>query len=535
MSIIVPVLRRLTDITALLLTLGGAALIVALILTLGIIKDLPSVPEPLRRIIETPATEIYAANGERILQIGGHDYVPLDQVAIDFLQAILATEDHRFWEHHGINKMRTLKALWTTIADGRLQGASTITQQLAKNLFFSFEQTYARKVKELLVSFQIESQFSKHEILEAYVNQIYFEPRAQGIASAARHFFGKRAAQLSLAESALLAGLPKSPTRYNPLRYPDRAKTRQQIVLARMVAAGFISPTEAEAAAAEPLTFGRQGGEALVGEYFVDWVLKDLEDRYGAQVVYHGGLKVTTTVDLQLQRLAESVLVQGLQTTEGLLQPPSATDGADEVQGALVSVQVNSGAVKAMVGGRDYAHSEFNRAVAGNRLPGSGFKPFLYYTAFERLGLTPASVLKDQPVSLAVDGASDWRPRNFRREYQGPLILKKAFAESVNSIAAQLVALTGPQPVIDTARRCGIESPLAPVYSVALGTSGVSPLEMAAAFGTLAAGGMHYSPFGVWRVEDWDGQVLEEHIVSGEQVLDPRLTYQVVDLLQGVL
>ena len=188
-----------------------------------------------------------------------------------------------------------------------------------------------------------------------------------------------------------------------------------------------------------------------------------------------------------------------------------------------------------MVGGRDYAESEYNRAVQNSRLPGSAFKPFLYYTALETLGVTPATVFADKPVRVPVAGAPDWRPRNFERSYQGPVILKKSLTQSINSIAAQLVARTGPEAVIDVARRCGITSPLAPVYSVALGTSGVSPLEMASGFATFAAEGMHYAPFAVWRVEDAYGELLEEHIVSGTQTLDSRLVYQVVDMMQGVV
>lgn len=543
MTVAVRLVRWLTGLLALVAVLAGIAAIAGVLMLFTVVNDLPSLPEPLRRIIETPPTEIYAANGERVLQIGGHDYVPLDQVSIVFLQAILATEDHRFWEHHGINKIRMIKALWSTLSGHRVQGASTITQQLAKNLFFSFEQTYTRKFKELLVAFQIESRFSKQDILEAYVNQIYIEPRSQGVAAAARFYFGKTAAQLNLSEAALLAGLPKSPTRYNPLRYPERARSRQRVVLQRMVAAGFITREQAAAAEADPLTFADKGVGNTMGGYFVDYVLKGLEERYGAQVVYHGGLKVTTTMDPQMQQAAQAAVTQGVGELEGILQnvPDPAEPGkaarpqAARPQGALVAIQVNSGAIKAMVGGTDYAQSEYNRAVESNRQPGSGFKPFLYYTAFDQLGLTPASVMVDQPVRVPVAGARDWRPLNFRREYQGPVILKKALAESINSVAAQLVARTGPAAVIHTARLCGVESPLAPVYSVALGTSGVSPLEMASAFSTFAAGGVHYAPFAVWRVEDNLGQVLEEHIVGGEKVLEARSVFQVVDMMQGVV
>lgn len=534
----VRILRALSGLIALVLAFSGLAAAAAVVTFFTTLEDLPSIPEPLRRIIETPPTEIYAANGERVFQVGGRDYVPLEQVSVVFLQAILSTEDHRFWEHHGINKMRILKALWITFSGNRVQGASTITQQLSKNLFFSFEQTFGRKFKELLIALQIESQFSKQEILEAYVNQIYINPRVQGVGAAARLYFGKTAAQLDLAEAALLAGLPKSPTRYNPLRYFDRAKARQRVVLQRMVEAGFITEQEASAAESESLSLNKQGGGGSTGGYFVDYVFKYLEERYGAQVAYHGGLKVTTTLDPQLQYAAQESVSQGLSELEKILRSTPAKDDLDRVekpQAALVAVQVNTGAIKAMVGGRDYTESEFNRAVGNNRLPGSGFKPFVYYTAFDQLELSPASVLEDRPVRIPVAGAPAWRPHNFRRVYQGPVILKKALIESINTIAAQLVAQTGPEEVIRTAHSCGIQSPLSPVYSVALGTSGVSPLEMASSFATFASGGIHYAPFAVWRVEDAYGQVLEEQLVSGDKVLESRTTYQLVDMLTDVV
>ena len=539
MNIAVRLLRWIGAVVALVVALAGLAAIAVTVLTYSLVSELPSIPDPLTLIIETPPTEIFAANGERVLQIGGQDYVPLHQVSRPFIQAILATEDHRFWEHHGVNKLRTFKALWITLfSKGRVQGASTITQQLAKNLFFSFEQTWSRKIRELLVAVQIESQFSKQEILEAYVNQIYFGPRARGIESAARYFFNKSAGQLNLAEASLLAGLPKSPTRYNPLSYPENAKERQKIVLNRMVVTGDISVEQAGEALSQKLAFSQRRSLRNKGDYFIDWIIKSLEDRYGSQVVYHGGLKVITTMDPHLQDLAEQAVDDGLRDLGKIMgqDDQDQDDGLRQpLQGALVAVQVNSGAVKAMVGGRGYAQTEYNRAVESNRLPGSGFKPFVFYSAFQQLGLTPASVIIDKPIHVSIAGAPDWRPQNFKQEYFGDVILKKAFAESLNSVAAQLIVQTGPESVIDIARRCGVGSPLAPVYSLALGTSGVSPLEMASSFATFAGGGVHYPPFGIWRVEDAFGQVLEEHIVSGKKVLDAQLAFQLVDMMQGVV
>ena len=534
-------IRLLRTVFYMTLALISIAAFISIGMFFVAVKDLPRVPEPLRRIIETPPTEIYAATGERLMVIGGREVVPLSKVSTHFIQAVLATEDHRFWEHHGVDKLRTLKALWVTLFEpGRIEGASTITQQLSKNLFFSFKRSYMRKFRELLVALQIEFQYSKREILEAYINQMPMGVGAHGIEQASRAFFGKPALELTLAESALLAGLPKSPTRYNPYLHFDRAKERQRVVLSRMVAVGYITRVQADSASRDELNLRRPPSGALTGSYFLDMVVRSLEERYGPDVIYHGGLKVTTTLDPQLQTWAVESLQEGLARLEKMLGVYEQAEHGTfrEVirpQGALVGIETNSGAVKAMVGGRNYGETEYNRAVQNNRLPGSAFKPFLYYTAFEKLGMNPAAVFVDRPVTIPVVGAEDWTPRNFGLKHEGPMILKRALVRSVNSVAAQLVERTGPEEVIRTARRCGIKSHLEPVYSLALGTSGVSPLEMASSFATFANGGIRHGPFWIWRVEDALGRVLEEHIVSGERSLDASIVYQVVDLMRGVV
>ncbi len=402
------------------LGLAAAALLVYFFAT---VPDLPQVPEPLSRIIETPPTEVYAATGERIMVIGGREAVPLGRVSPLFIEAVIATEDHRFRAHHGFDKLRTLKALWVTLFQrGKVQGASTITQQLAKNLFFSFDRTYLRKFRELLVAFQIEARYSKQEILEAYVNQIAFGVGAHGIEQAARVFFGKPAVQLDLPEAALLAGLPKSPTRYNPLRYFERAKGRQKVVLDRMVKVGAITAAEAERAYQAKLSLREPGGAEPTGSYFLDAVLKDLEERYGSDVVHHGGLKVFTTLEPQLQGWAAEAVRGGLERLDQLLGVPGAVGGSSAArpQGALVAVDAHSGAVRAMVGGRDYAETEYNRAVQNNRLPGSGFKPFVYYAAFETLKLNPASVMVDRKGRDPGPGAAGLESPQFQQPVRGP-------------------------------------------------------------------------------------------------------------------
>ncbi|CAB5172176.1 Multimodular transpeptidase-transglycosylase (EC (EC [Olavius algarvensis associated proteobacterium Delta 3] len=501
-----------------------------------VLRDLPRVPHPLSRIIETPPTEFYAATGERLMLIGGRDFIPLSRVSHHFLDAVIATEDHRFWEHHGVDKLRTLKALWITLFEkGRIQGASTITQQLAKNLFFSFERSWMRKFQEMLVAVQIESQYSKEEILEAYVNQIAFGVSAYGIEQAARIFFGVAASDLTLPEAAMLAGLPKSPTRYNPFRYPERARNRQRIVLGRMTAVGYISQEQAELAGGETLDLRPGQAIARPGSYFLDMVIHSLEERYSVQVVYHGGLKVMTTLDPRFQRLAAAAVKTGLADLDAQLGLDKDTPDAMRPQGALVALETQSGAVRAIVGGSDYGKTEYNRAVQHHRLPGSGFKPFLYYAAFESLDMHPATLAVDRPVTIPVNGAPDWTPENFSRRHDGPMVLKRAFSRSVNSVAAQLIEATGPATVIEAAKRCGINSEMSPVYSLALGTSGTSPLDMASAFATITNGGVHHTPYTIERVEDAFGRILEEHIVSSERTLDPDVAFQVLDMMQGVI
>jgi 1A family penicillin-binding protein len=510
------------------------AMFSVMVLVFYTVPSLPKLPRDVSQIIETPQSIVYASSGQVLMRLGERESVPLSRVSADFINAILATEDHLFFQHHGINKLRTLKALYVTLCKpGRVEGASTITQQLAKNLFFSFEQSYARKFNELLVAFQIEATTAKEEILEAYINQIYFGAGAQGVEKAANTFFGKSARELTLPEAALLAGLPKSPTAYNPFIHYDRALERRNLVLDRMAKTGFISPDQAAAARAEKPLLHRKKSNAKSGSYFLDALLKELVRIYGENVVYHGGIRVHTTLDSRLQELAETSLKQGLEKLETMITLPPGT--TPRPQGALVAIETVTGAVRAMAGGRDYFDSEFNRATSARRQAGSGFKPFVYYTAFARAGYHPGTVMTDQPVTIPVVGAPDWRPQNFARRFTGKMVLKSALTHSVNTIAAQLVQVTGPEAVVETAQTCGIKSPMENVFSIALGSAGVTPMEMAEAFCVFANLGRHHEPFLFWRVEDAFGRILFERIVQDHQALDPAISYQVVDMMKAVV
>ena len=497
-------------------------------------ESLPRLPHPLARIIETPKTEIYAASGEKLITLGRKDPVPLSSISPHFINAILAVEDHKFMEHSGFSKLRTLKALYVTLVrPGQIQGASTITQQLAKNLFFSFEQTYLRKFRELLVALQIEYTFPKEEILHAYVNQIAFGAGAQGVERAARVFFGKPAADLTPGEAALLAGLPQSPSRYNPYRHYDRALKRREVVIRRMVATGYLSPAKAKEILQKKPALAARHADARTGSYFLDTLIGQLITRYGNDVVFHGGIKVTTTLNTTLQRAAETAVMSGMNQLDKTMGMDEKAQKIPQV--ALVAVDTGSGAVKALMGGRDYYQSEFNRVTSGRRQAGSGFKPFVYYAAMRQHGLHGGTVMIDRKIAIPISGNRTWSPENFTRKYLGRIILKQAMTLSVNTIAAQLVEKTGPETVIDVARRCGIKSPLEPVYSVALGTSEVTPLDMAAAYATFASGGVRHEPFFIWRVEDALGHVIYEHLVQGERVLDAATAFQVMDMMQSVV
>lgn len=516
------------------LILVSLACLAGMFLVFYAAKDLPKLPSPLSRIIETPQTRVFAANGQVLITLGERNPIPLNMVSQDFINAVIATEDHRFFEHHGVNKLRTLKALYVTFfQSGKVQGASTITQQLAKNLFFSFEKTYTRKFKELLVALQIEASNTKQEILHAYINQIHFGAGAQGVEKAARVFFGKSALDLSLPEAALLAGLPKSPTNYNPYRHYDRALARRDIVLKRMVQTGLISDLEAREAMSTRPGLYHEESDSRTGSYFLDALINELISTYGEDVVYHGGLKVFATMDKRLQSHARQTMAKGLERLDAMMGIKA--ENRDHPQGALVAIDTGSGAVKAMVGGKNYYASEFNRAVKARRQPGSGFKPFVYYAAFKQLGWHPATIMTDKPVIIPVKGAADWKPKNFGKTFSGDMILKKALTNSVNTIAAQLVEKVGPDAVAHTAKACGIQSPLKNVYSVALGTSTITPFEMASAYTVFATLGVLHEPFLFRRVEDALGRVIFEHIVQAKRVLEPAITYQVVDMMKSVI
>jgi penicillin-binding protein 1A len=446
-----------------------------------------------------PTVQIVGLGGRLLATRGdmGGSAIPLAEMPAHLPKAFIAIEDRRFYAHRGIDPVGLTRAVVANVLRrGISQGGSTITQQLAKNLFLTQERTFTRKLEEVVLALWLEHKFTKAEILELYLNRVYFGSGAYGVEAAAQRYFGKSARQVSLSESALLAGLVKSPSRLAPTRNPDGAERRAHLVLAAMSDSGAISDGLAKGAMTQPPRIVKPGGGSA--NYVADWVMDVLNDLIGR---VEDDLVVDTTIDPALQAAAEKALVDELaQKGEKL--------GVG--QGALVAL-TPEGAVRALVGGRNYAESQFNRAVAAKRQPGSAFKPFVYLTAIER-GLTPDTLREDKPI--AVKG---WKPENYGREYFGPVTLTQALAHSLNTVAVRLTLEVGPTAVVKTAYRLGIASKLEPNASIALGTSEVSVLELVAAYVPFANGGNAVVP----------------HVVDGVHTLDGKPIYRAPSTVLG--
>jgi penicillin-binding protein 1A len=404
-------------------------------------------------------------------------------------KAFIAIEDRRFYQHFGVDPLGIARAaLANLLHRGISQGASTITQQLAKNLFLTQERTLQRKVQEAMLALWLERKFSKEQILELYLNRVYFGAGAYGVEQAAQRYFGKSARKVTVAEAALLAGLVKSPSRLAPTRNFAAAEARARVVLAAMAELKFITPATEKLALAHPPTIAPQPGSGSV-QYVADWVMDVLDDLIGH---IDGDLVVVTTIDTSLQTGGEKALTDELDRR-------GEKNGVS--QGALLAMAPD-GAVRAMIGGRNYAESQFNRAVAAKRQPGSAFKPFVYLTALEH-GLTPDSVRDDRPINV-----KGWQPENYGRQYYGPVPLSKALAMSLNTVSVRLTLEFTPMAVIRTAHRLGISSLLEPNASIALGTSEVSMLELVGAYACFANGGYAVTPHVIERISTPEGKVL---------------------------
>ena len=471
--------------------------------------------------------------------------IPLRDAPEDLIDAILSIEDRHFFEHDGLDLKRVAGAMLANLRARRVvQGASTITQQLAKNLFLSSRRSPVRKVREMAIAVWLEDRYSKEQILEAYLNQVYLGQEGglaiHGVGRAAQHYFAKDVSQLELHEAALLAGIIRGPSLYAPYRNPQAATRRRDLVLRAMLERDVITSEEYEEALDQPLGLRERPPSVRRGRYFLDHVRGQLRANYGSDKL-ESGLAVFTTLDMELQRRAEEALEEGLAGLER--DYPQLAGAGSPVQAALVALNPRTGEILAMVGGRDYGQSQFNRAVHAERQPGSSFKPIVALAALswpkgDRRHEDPefnlASTLHDEPLSVETP-AGLWQPVNYDGRFRGPITLREALERSLNVPFARLGIAVGPERIVETAHHLGIENRLNAVPSLALGASEVTPLQLTRAYGVLAAGGFRADLHTTLGVLDTDGNVLEQLEVGGEQVYTPAETYLVTSALRGAV
>lgn len=612
--------------------------------------DLPDI-SALRVYKPSQVSQLYDDKGDLAAEfyVEKRIVVTLDSIPERLVHATIAVEDAHFFEHHGLDIEGMARAMVANLRAGRVvQGGSSITQQVAKALLLSPERTLKRKVKEAVLSVMIDRVYSKYEILEIYLNHIYYGHGAYGVEAAAQMYFGKHMAELTLAESAMLAGLPKAPNNYSPVRFPDKAKARREHVLNRMLAVGYIDQQQYDEAVKEPFNLAEQQKPVNRAQWFAEHVRRYLEKKYGAELLYQGGLRIDTTLDLSAQAAADEAMRWGLEQDDQrlgyrgpfghlnleanekpnwaklnpkkdengyevkLYQPggvmrgvvtavekgkvavafetgggiipldkmnwahkvnvnrdsmyapkiedarkvlkrgdivevrlldtakngayPLALHQTPGVQGALILMDTKTGYVRAMVGGYDAESTKFNRAVQSLRQPGSSFKPVIYSAAFES-GITPATVIEDAPVTVdpALTGFKEWKPMNFEEKFFGPTTIREAVTFSRNIVTIKVLMQIGVTKVVEQARKLGIESPLDPILSLALGSSPVTVLEMARAYATLADHGLRPEPMFIKQVTDSDGKVLEKNEPKTEQTITPAIAFLMANVMKNVV
>jgi penicillin-binding protein 1A len=481
-------------------------------------------------------SEVYSEDGVLMGEffVERRTVVPLSRMPRLLPKAFIAAEDARFFEHRGIDYRRILAAAFRNIeALDVVQGGSTITQQIAKSFFLTPERSFTRKVKEAILAQRIEHYLTKNEILFLYLNQIYLGEGAYGVAAAANTYFGKPVQDLTLAECAILAGLPPSPNNLSPLRNPKKARERQLYVLGRMVERKMITKDQAQKAQAEQVTLRPRGPRGYHdAPYVVEQVRQYVEQKYGKEVLYKRGLKIYTTINAHLQKIAEQAVQKGLEEFE---KREGKGKDKERVQGALIALNPTTGFIGAMVGGRDFSASHFNRATQAKRQAGSAFKPIVYAAALDK-GFTPATIIVDEPFSyIDVPGKEPWQPQNFDREFWGPITFRKALTFSRNVATVKIAQSIGVDYLTDYATNLGIRTKLEPNLSLALGSANVTLLDLTKAYGVFASQGYRAEPVLISQIQDKDGNVLEETEPSSVEVISPQTAYQITSLMQSVI
>jgi len=469
-------------------------------------------------------SKVYDINGKIITEFfqENRNPVKLSEIPPALINAFIAIEDSEFYKHKGISFRGILRgALWENFKntilspkEGKPQGGSTITQQLAINIFLNREISLNRKIKDILLALQIERNFTKDEILEMYLNEIYFGHGAYGVQAAAQMYFNKSVQDLNLAECALLAGLPRGPSYYSPILNPEVSLNRRNIILNRMFKLGYISKEEMEKTKQNPIKLDYNNKrDKITAPYFSTFILSQLLEEYGANIVYKGGLKIYTTLDLEMQNFAEKALQESV------------------YEGAIIAIEPQTGYIKAMVGGKDFEKSKFNRATQAYRQPGSAFKPFIYLTALDN-GFTPSNIIEDSPVTFE----NGWSPKNYEKEFRGPVTLREAFELSINVVGVKLLEQVGVNKVINYAHKAGIKSELRSDLSLALGTSEITPLEIASAYATIANLGVRVDPIiSIIRIEDYNGKIIKENIPQKKKLFKEETCYVLIKMMEGVI
>lgn len=485
---------------------------------------------PLPPIVVQETTTLYAYDGQIIDQIHqgqNRTVTPIEELPPHLLQAFIAVEDKRFFDHFGLDLRRIAGAVVANLRQGAIrEGGSTITQQLARNLYLDHSKTFTRKIKEAIYAIQLELHLSKTEILEYYLNQIYFGHSTYGVEAAANLFFNKKARDLTLAESALLAGIPKGPRYYSPWLNWENAKKRQELILQLMEEQGYITPAERQKALAEPLKLAEpkeKKRENHLAPYFRDFVRQEAIEKYGIapEQFDHGGLKIYTTLDVKMQEKANRLMQELLPQDRPL-------------EGALLAMDPRTGHIKAMVGGKDYNQSQYNRVLA-KRQPGSAIKPFLYYAALEN-GFTPVTLMKSEPTTFTYDeGRATYTPRNFNDQYAyGEITLEQALVRSDNIYAVKTIMHLGAEVMVETLKRFGFEGEFQPLPSLALGAQNVSLWEMVKAYGALANQGVQAEPMAILRIEDGRGKVLYEAEPQLKPILKKEEAFILIHMMEHV-
>jgi len=511
----------------------------------------------LEQYVPRQTSKVYAADGRFITELGleRRTLIQLKDIPKHVRDAVVITEDKRFYKHDGIDYYRIFGAVLRNIkAGGYAQGFSTITMQLARNVFsdrISREKTLLRKIKEARVARAIERRYSKDKILELYLNQVYLGNGAYGVETASQRYFGKSVRDVTVAEAAILAGLLKGPERYNPRRFADRAILRRNTVLELMRRAGAITNEDASLAKAYPLQLAERTESGDVAPYFVEWVRQELEQQFGKRL-YDEGFKVYTTLDVDMQTAAERALENQLQAIEAgrhgkythlsyeAYLARSAEGGetgaanSPYLQGSFVAIDPRTGAVRAMVGGRDFGDSKFNRATQALRQPGSTFKPIVYATAVHE-GFGPAQVVDDSPISLDQLSGEAWTPQNYDMKFMGAMPMRKALYQSRNLAAIRTGQAVGTDAVITMARRFGITTPIPPYPSIFIGSADTYPIQMIGSYSVFANLGLRTTPHSIAKVENSDGKVVWKPDLVREAVLSPEESWLMVNMMKDVV